>query len=61
VGLIKKQGAFYSYGDVRLGQGRENAKDFIHEHQQLAKELEDKLHATSVPQSLLKEEPLADQ
>lgn len=60
VGLVKKQGAFYSYGDIRLGQGRENAKDFIHEHPSLAQELENKLHTSSVPQSLLKEEPLAE-
>jgi recombination protein RecA len=61
VGLIKKQGAFYSYGDIRLGQGRENAKDFIRQHATLAQELEDKLRTSSTPQSLLKEEPLTDQ
>ncbi len=61
VGLIKKQGAFYSYGDIRLGQGRENAKDFVRQHPPLAKELENKLHTSSTPQSLLKEEPLTDQ
>jgi recombination protein RecA len=27
--IITKRGAFYSYGDVRLGQGRENAKEFL--------------------------------
>ena len=61
VGLIKKQGAFYSYGDVRLGQGRENAKDFIREHPSMAQELEGKLHSSTVPQSLLKEEAAAEE
>ncbi|HLE01954.1 MAG TPA: recombinase RecA, partial [Dehalococcoidia bacterium] len=61
VGLIKKQGAFYSYGDIRLGQGRENAKDFVRQHPPLAQELEKKLHTSSTPQSLLKEEPQTDQ
>jgi len=61
VGLIKKQGAFYSYGDIRLGQGRENAKDFVRQHPPLAQELENKLRTSSTPQSLLKEEPQTDQ
>ena len=29
IGLINKSGAFFSYGDVRLGQGRENAKTYL--------------------------------
>ncbi|HJW88102.1 MAG TPA: recombinase RecA [Dehalococcoidia bacterium] len=61
VGLIKKQGAFYSYGDIRLGQGRENAKDFVRQHPPLAQELEKKLRTSSTPQSLLKEESQTDQ
>jgi recombination protein RecA len=31
-GVVKKSGAFYSYGDTRLGQGRENSKDFLSPH-----------------------------
>src|SRR3990170_585476 len=61
VGLIKKQGAFYSYGDIRLGQGRENAKDFVRQHPPLAQELEKKLRTSSTPQSLLKEESQTDE
>ena len=38
--IIKKQGAFYSYGDQKMGQGREQAKDYLREHPDLAKELE---------------------
>ncbi len=38
--IIAKRGAFFSYGDIRLGQGRENAKDFLHQNDELAKEIE---------------------
>ena len=39
-GIIKKQGAFYSYGEQKLGQGREQAKEFLRENTQLAQEIE---------------------
>ncbi|NDK09931.1 recombinase RecA [Candidatus Gracilibacteria bacterium] len=39
--VIKKAGAFYSYGDTRLGQGRENAKTFLTENPKLAAEIEE--------------------
>ncbi len=38
--LLTKRGAFYSYGDLRLGQGRENAKEFLRQNPDLAAELE---------------------
>jgi recombination protein RecA len=38
--IITKRGAFFSYGDVRLGQGRENAKEFLHQNAELAQEIE---------------------
>jgi recombination protein RecA len=38
--LISKRGSFYSYGDLRLGQGRENAKGYLRENPDLARELE---------------------
>jgi recombination protein RecA len=41
--LITKTGAWYSVGDVRLGQGRENSKQFLRENLDLADELEMKL------------------
>lgn len=40
-GIIKKSWAFYSYGDTRLGQGRENAKNFLIENPDLANEIEE--------------------
>ena len=39
-GLITKRGSFYSYGETRLGQGRENAKQFLQENDAMAKEIE---------------------
>ncbi|HBF40779.1 MAG TPA: recombinase RecA [Anaerolineaceae bacterium] len=38
--IITKRGAFFSYGDVRLGQGRENAKDFLRQNPALCREIE---------------------
>lgn len=42
-GIISKSGAWYSYGDERLGQGRENAKIFLKENELIRKEIEKKL------------------
>jgi recombination protein RecA len=41
MGLLDKRGAYYSYGDTRLGQGRENAKEFLRENPALAQEISD--------------------
>ena len=41
--LVEKSGAWLSYGDVRIGQGRENAKQFLKENPDLAAEIEKKL------------------
>ena len=38
--IITKRGSFYSYGDLRLGQGRENSKNFLRENPDLAEEIE---------------------
>jgi recombination protein RecA len=41
--IVAKSGSWYTYGDVRVGQGRENAKAFLEEHSDLASELEIKI------------------
>jgi len=41
--IITKRGSFYSYNDIRLGQGRENAKDFLKANPELANEIEEKI------------------
>jgi recombination protein RecA len=49
-GLIKKSGAFYSHGETRLGQGRENAKEFLEQHQDLAQTLEAQVRSRAKPE-----------
>jgi recombination protein RecA len=44
-GVVEKSGAWYSYGDERIGQGRENAKTFLKEHADIANDIEDKIRA----------------
>jgi recombination protein RecA len=38
--IVTKRGAFFSYGDIRLGQGRENAKEFLRQNTDLSREIE---------------------
>lgn len=45
--VIKKAGAFYSYGDQRLGQGRDNARQFLKDNPELMKEIEKKVREKS--------------
>ena len=42
--VVTKSGSFFSYGDERLGQGRNNAKAFLDEHLEIAKEIEAKIY-----------------
>ena len=67
LGVIKKIGAFFSYGDQRLGQGRENAKEHLRQNPDLTEEIRQQVRAAagvgqappvaSAPQA--EEEPLA--
>ena len=43
--IVNKSGAWLSYGEERLGQGRENAKEFLKEHPETAQEIESKIRA----------------
>jgi recombination protein RecA len=45
--VLKKQGAFYSYGDLRLGQGRENSRNFLIDNQDIAQQIEDEIRAAA--------------
>jgi len=40
LGILDKRGAFFSYGDVRIGQGRENSKEYLRQNPDLADEIE---------------------
>ncbi|MEW6425911.1 MAG: recombinase RecA, partial [Bacillota bacterium] len=44
--IINKSGAWYSYGEERLGQGRENVKEFLKEHPEFAREIENQVRQT---------------
>jgi recombination protein RecA len=46
-GLVKKAGAFFSYGDIRLGQGRESAKQYLSQNPELAQEIEQQIRASA--------------
>ncbi|MDP6501431.1 MAG: recombinase RecA [Dehalococcoidales bacterium] len=49
--LVSKSGAFYSFGDIRLGQGRENAKQYLSQNPELARELEQRIRASAIATS----------
>lgn len=48
--IIKKTGAFFSFGEARLGQGRENAKEYLRQNQQVSLEVERQIRATASTQ-----------
>jgi len=43
--IIQKSGAWYSYGGERMGQGRENVRDYLRAHPEVAKEIEQRIRA----------------
>ena len=47
-GIIEKSGSWFSYNEQRIGQGRENAKNFLKENIEIAQELEEKIKGNSV-------------
>ena len=44
-GIVQKSGSFFSYGDERMGQGRNNVKGYLREHPEIAAEIERKIYA----------------
>jgi len=44
-GIVDKSGSWFSFGDERIGQGRENAKNFLRENRDMALTIEDKIRA----------------
>jgi len=47
LGLVKKAGAFFSHGDIRLGQGKESAKQYLSQNPELAQEIEQQVRASA--------------
>ncbi|HHI76477.1 MAG TPA: DNA recombination/repair protein RecA, partial [Gammaproteobacteria bacterium] len=50
-GLIDKAGAWYSYNGTRIGQGKENVRQYLREHPEMAEEIEGLLRAKLLPQA----------
>jgi recombination protein RecA len=48
MGLIKKSGAWFNVGDIRLGQGRENAKEFLRQNSDVASAIEEQIRGNMV-------------
>ncbi len=48
MGIVEKRGAFYSFEGMRLGQGRENAKEFLENSAEIAKRIEDAVRKAAV-------------
>ena len=63
-GIIEKAGAWFSYKGEKIGQGRENAKTFLKEHQEIADEIETKIRADAghlTSEMLGDDEPISDE
>jgi recombination protein RecA len=56
-GLIEKSGAWYSYAGDRIGQGRENAKEFLRQHPEILEDIDKKLREQSVGAVAVETEP----
>ena len=47
--IIDKSGSWYSYNDLRIGQGRDNARQFLKDNPEITKEVEEKIRANVAP------------
>ena len=54
-GIIEKTGAWYSHNGVRIGQGRDNVREYLQEHPELAKEIEQAVRNKVLPQAVAAE------
>ena len=51
-GIVEKAGAWYSYEKDRIGQGKENSREFLKEHPDMAEEIESRLRTMLLPQKV---------
>ena len=49
--IVRKSGAFFSFGETRLGQGRENAKEFLRKNEEIRDEIDRQIREQSMPQA----------
>ena len=48
-GIVDKSGVWYSYDGKRLGQGKDNVRNFLRENTEIAEEIEQKIMAKALP------------
>ena len=53
LGMVSKVGTWFTYGEVRLGQGRENAKEYLEQHPEVAEEIEELVRASAAGEKTL--------
>lgn len=58
--ILNKSGSWYSYGDTKLGQGRESVKDLLRDNPELAEEIEAKIRSIIVDSEILQDTPTAE-
>ncbi len=60
-GIIQKAGAWYSYGDTRIGQGKDNARQFLKENPEIAEEIDAQVREIMIPKPVAPEVSDADE
>ncbi len=60
MGLVKKSGAWFNLGEIRLGQGRENAKDYLRQNSDIAFALEEQIRGNMTAFKAAEIEGVAD-
>ncbi|MCJ7514325.1 MAG: hypothetical protein MUO23_15340, partial [Anaerolineales bacterium] len=53
LGVVEKRGSFYTYSEQRIGQGRENARQFLRDNPQVAEEIEGRIRGSFAPAAAL--------
>lgn len=53
--IIDKAGSWYSYGDNRIGQGKDNTRQFLKANPEIANEIEAKIRAAALPEAVVTE------
>ena len=59
--ILNKSGSWYSYGDTKLGQGRESVKELLRDNPELAEEVEAKIRGMIVDSEILEDTPTAEE
>ncbi len=59
-GIVDKAGSWYSYGDDRIGQGKENVREFLKQNPEVAVEIEGKIRAKLLPDNVVPIKDAAD-